>query len=75
MTPAADLVLSFPTWTDFAEDCGNSRVWAGVHFTASVPAGQKIGTRIGNLAYKSVTAHIEGTAKPRRHLRRNHRPS
>jgi len=27
VTPATDIVLSFPTWTDFETDCGLSRFW------------------------------------------------
>ena len=44
VTPAADTTIHFPTWTDFNNDCGSSRVWGGVHFPAAVEAGRKIGT-------------------------------
>jgi hypothetical protein len=33
-----------------------------VHFLASLPAGQAIGTPIGDLAYEFVAAHIAGIA-------------
>ena len=63
LTPATDLVLGpWNTWTDFANECATSRFWAGVHFLASLPAGQAIGTPIGDLAYEFVAAHIAGTA-------------
>lgn len=63
MTPATEIVLSpWETWTDFEHECGLSRVWEGVHFHASVPAGQAIGKQIGKLAYDFVDAHIAGTA-------------
>lgn len=61
-TPQSDLVISFPTWTDFEETCGMTRFWAGVHFKASIPAGQKIGREVGALAYEFLIDHIEGTA-------------
>lgn len=62
VTPAAPLTLHFDTWTTFEMNCGQSRVWSGVHFPASVPAGQNIGRPIGDLAYDFVQAHINGTA-------------
>jgi hypothetical protein len=63
LTPATDLVVGpWNTWTDFANECATSRFWAGVHFLASLPAGQAIGTPIGDLAYEFVAAHIAGIA-------------
>ena len=51
ITPAADTELYFATWTEFEEDCGMSRLWAGVHFLPSIPAGQDIGHEIGAVVY------------------------
>ena len=50
------------TWTDFEEECGLSRVWGGVHFHSSVPAGQEIGRQVGALAFDFVRAHVAGEA-------------
>jgi len=61
-TPQADIVLSFPTWTYFEETCGQTRFWAGVHFPASIPAGQVIGRQVGALAYQFLENHINGNA-------------
>jgi hypothetical protein len=63
-TPQADLVLNFATWTQFAEECGQSRFWAGVHFKSAIPAGRDIGHRIGDRAYDFLSRHIMGTATP-----------
>jgi hypothetical protein len=60
-TPADDALLVFDTWSDFEADCGNSRIWAGVHFPASVPAGQDVGHEVAHLAYDFLQAHIDGT--------------
>jgi hypothetical protein len=61
ITPATDLALGpWNTWTEFEEECGMSRFWGGVHFLASLPAGQEIGRPIGDLAYQFVQAHIAG---------------
>lgn len=60
VSPSTNIVLDFPTWTDFAEDCGLSRLWGGVHFYASIPAGQEIGHEIGDLAFEFVDNLING---------------
>jgi hypothetical protein len=62
VTPATDIELHWDTWTDFENDCGMSRFWAGVHFTPSIDAASPLGRRVGNEAYKFVQAHIDGTA-------------
>lgn len=61
LTPSADTEIVFDTWTDFEQDCGQSRVWGGVHFPDAVPAGQAIGHEVGMLAYEFVMKHIDGT--------------
>jgi len=60
VTPAARTVLGWSTWDEFSEDCGISRLWAGVHFFDSIPAGQAIGDPIGAEAYEWLRAHIDG---------------
>lgn len=65
VTPAEDILLGpWPTWTAFEEECGQSRLWGGVHFQASVDAGQELCRPIGDLAYEFLEAHIDGTAAP-----------
>ncbi|WP_210581229.1 DUF6851 domain-containing protein [Streptomyces sp. GESEQ-4] len=58
--PAADLELSWPTWSDFEKDCANSRVWAGAHFKETVEASLAFGTQFGHLAHEFVRRHIDG---------------
>ena len=60
VTPSADLVLTWDTWTDLEQDCGQSRLWGGVHFAASIPAGMAIGHAVGDLAYEFVERHLAG---------------
>ncbi len=62
ITPASDTTLVFDTWTDFANDCGQSRVWAGVHFQAAVDESAKVCDVFGDLAYDYLQDLIEGTA-------------
>lgn len=59
-TPQSDLLLEFPTWTSFEQDCGDSRVWAGMHFEPSVPAGQTIGHQVGRKAYQFYLSKLAG---------------
>ncbi|RVT51683.1 vanadium-dependent haloperoxidase [Rubrivivax albus] len=62
ITPTADLQLSFPTWSQFETDCGQSRLWGGVHFQAAIDAAVPVCRRVGDLAYDFLTRHIDGTA-------------
>lgn len=65
LTPATDIVLGpWATWDDFADECAQSRVWAGVHFPDSLAAGAAIGEVIGTDAYAFLDAYIQGTARP-----------
>jgi len=62
VTPAVRTVLGWSTWDEFSDDCGMSRLWAGVHFFDSIPAGRAIGDPIAAEAYEWLRAHIEGSA-------------
>jgi len=61
VTPQTDITLDFATWSEFEHDCGLSRLWGGVHFSSSIPAGQAIGHEIGDIAYEYVEDLIAGT--------------
>ena len=62
VTPAEDLALNFATWTDFARDCGQARIWAGVHFPAAVEASAALCGGFGDLAYEYLRTLMDGTA-------------
>ncbi|MBK1700044.1 hypothetical protein CKO41_10400 [Thiococcus pfennigii] len=62
VTPAADTILGWDTWDEFSEDCGISRLWGGVHFFDSIPAGQDIGEQIGTEVFNWLKARIVGTS-------------
>ena len=61
VTPAAPLTMTFTTWTEFEQRCGQSRVLAGVHFPDALPPAQSIGHDIGGLAFDFFQAHVDGT--------------
>jgi len=61
VTPQEDITLGpWQAWSDFAYDCGLSRLWGGLHFLSAIEASREFGPEIGELAYKFVTRHIEG---------------
>lgn len=62
ITPAEDITLGpWATWTDFADDCGLSRLWGGLHFRAAIEASRVFGPQVGELAYQFVQRHIDGS--------------
>ncbi|GMH34935.1 hypothetical protein BSKO_02796 [Bryopsis sp. KO-2023] len=52
--------ISFDTFKEAGKSCGQSRLWAGVHFGPSVPAGEKLAEGLGKLAYDFVKKLAEG---------------
>lgn len=62
VTPAVETTLSFDTWTQFDNLCGQSRLWGGVHFQAAIDAARPMCRSIGDRAYQFISRHIAGTA-------------
>ena len=60
-TPQNNITIGWNTFTEFSDDCGSSRFWSGVHFPASIPAGQAIGRAIARKAYNFFMGHVNGT--------------
>gem|GEM_PF-2659598 len=58
--PAADLTLSWPTFTAAAEEAGLSRIYGGIHFDAANPAGLALGRAVGALVFEKARACWEG---------------
>lgn len=65
IVPAVDTLIVFDTWTDFANDCGESRLWAGVHFRAAVDASKQICDSFGDMAVSYLESLINGSAPMR----------
>lgn len=61
-TPSRAETLRWNTWHEFSAEAGRSRVWAGVHFPASIGAAQTIGRNIGKTASDWLIARIHGHA-------------
>ncbi|MBX2809551.1 MAG: vanadium-dependent haloperoxidase [Cellvibrionaceae bacterium] len=60
ITPSSEETLQWDTWTEFAQDCGQSRVWAGVHFQSAVDVSANSCRVFGDIAYDYVSSLIEG---------------
>jgi hypothetical protein len=60
ITPQSDLTLNWTSWSDFENDCGQSRLWSGVHFSDSIPAGMDIGHQIADITYQYMRNLLEG---------------
>jgi len=65
ITPKKDIDLQFKTWTDFAADCGQSRVWAGVHFQSAIDASAQLCAVFGDMAFDYLETLLDGTAPAR----------
>lgn len=65
ITPANDIVLGpWSTWTEFENDCGQSRLLGGVHFQAAITEAKRMCRPIGGMVYEFVKQHIDGNAPP-----------
>lgn len=60
VTPANDLTLHYSRISDWASDCGQSRVWGGENFPSSVEAASQYAPKIADLAYDFVQRKLNG---------------
>lgn len=65
ITPAEDVTITWETWTDLERDCGESRVWAGVHFPASVEAAAGMCHAFGGSMWAYYSSLMDGSAPER----------
>jgi hypothetical protein len=54
----------FATFADAANECGESRIWAGAHFRFASMEGLRIGTVVGAEALKSVPPLASDSTRP-----------
>jgi hypothetical protein len=64
ITPAVDVVLSWPTFTDAADQAGRSRRYGGLHFKAGDLVGRALGAMVGARAWRAAADLFAG--RPRR---------
>jgi len=61
-TPHKDVVLSWKTLTDAADQAGMSRRWGGIHFQTGDMDGRALGKVVGNDDWNKAQTFINGTA-------------
>lgn len=62
VVPKSATQLSFPTWSKFENDCGQSRLWAGVHFQPAVDASKAMCRRVADGAVRWFADRVQGHA-------------
>ncbi len=58
LTPAHDLTLSWPTFTDASDEAGISRRYGGIHFPQGDLLGRQMGRRVADQAWAKATSYF-----------------
>lgn len=53
-TPAEEIILDWPTFTEAAEQAGMSRLYGGIHFMQANETGLELGRNIGQYAWEKA---------------------
>lgn len=61
--PAADVVLTWKTFTAAANEAGMSRRYGGIHYTMGDMAGRKLGGQVGAVVWAKASKYINGTIR------------
>jgi hypothetical protein len=61
-TPAKDVVLSWKTFQDAANQAGLSRRYGGIHFESGDRHGRAAGASVGWAVYDKAKSYWDGTA-------------
>jgi hypothetical protein len=64
VTPAADVTLSWATFTDAADQAGRSRRYGGIHFRHGDLVGRALGGMVGARAWQAASALFAGCHHP-----------
>ena len=62
LVPAADVTLSWRTFTEAADEAGLSRRYGGIHFEQGDLVGRAVGRQVGTQAWERAQAYITGSA-------------
>ncbi|KAI9347674.1 phosphatidic acid phosphatase type 2/haloperoxidase [Obelidium mucronatum] len=58
--PIKNVNLEFPTFSEMAKGCGESRLMAGVHFKDSIEVGWSLGAQVGKIGVKNFEDLVAG---------------
>lgn len=62
LVPTTDVTLTFPTFSEAANQAGMSRRYGGIHFAQGDLAGRSIGRVIGTAVWTKAKTYFDGTA-------------
>lgn len=60
--PSADVMLSWATFSDAADEAGLSRIYGGIHFDNANTAGKDLGRKVGALVFDKAQRYWTGQA-------------
>jgi hypothetical protein len=60
--PSSDVPLSWATFSDAADEAGQSRVYGGIHFDNANVAGKDLGRKVGALVFDKAQRYWMGQA-------------
>lgn len=60
VTPAADVTITFDKWSTLALECGQSRLYGGMHFAEAVNAGHELCTNFMTPVYDNALLLLAG---------------
>ena len=60
--PDQPVPISYDKWSEYVSDCGESRIWGGLHFRSAVDESIEICADIGNKAFEYFNTLLAGTA-------------
>jgi hypothetical protein len=61
VTPAQDVTLAFPTFSEAADQAGMSRRYGGIHFETGDVQGRILGRQVGAVAWKKAVSFFHTT--------------
>jgi hypothetical protein len=63
LTPSVPVTLSWPTFSDAADQAGMSRRYGGIHFEEDDLAGRALGRLVADEVWNKAATFIDGTAR------------
>jgi len=63
LTPSVPVTLSWPTFSDAADQAGMSRRYGGIHFEEDDLAGRALGRLVADEVWRKAATFIDGTAR------------
>jgi hypothetical protein len=64
--PVNEVVLSWASFTEAADESGMSRRYGGIHFEDADVEGRSLGRRVGALSWNKAQVYISGTETEKR---------